>query len=135
MPYATVTELRTRYTRDGQDPFADYDDADLAQALAGASGEIDSWRPQGELSTAALVVLKDKCLTLARLLVYADAALNETHPIVREALAVRAWLRALSTGAVQLPSSDVAASGPTAPQVAAPAVVFGSAWASRFNPP
>jgi phage gp36-like protein len=135
MSYATVAELRARYLQEGTDPFASRSDAELGQALDGASGEIDSWRPQGEPSAAALMVLKDKCLTLARLLAYPDAALDETHPIVREALAVRAWLRALSTGAVQLPSSDVAASGPTAPQVAAPAVVFGSAWASRFNPP
>lgn len=132
MPYATVAELRARYTRDGQDPFAEYADADLAQALASASAEIDSWCPQITLGTAALAVLNDKCLTMSRLAVYGDSALDATHPIVRDALAVRDWLKALSRGQVLLPADATAGTQRPGMRVRAPAATFSDDLMGRF---
>lgn len=106
MAYATAAELRLRYTVD-MDEFESREDAMLDRALAAASAEIDSWRPPGTPGTAALAVLTDKALTLGRMLVYQNEALDDGHPIVREGLAVRAWLRALAAGTVQLPIDPV----------------------------
>lgn len=138
MVYATATQLRARYRRslDDADEFAAHDDAHLERALAAAASELDSWRPAGVLSDAATAVLTDKCLTLARLHAHQDAALDESHPIVREALAVRDWLKALAAGRVVLPAADAVAlpaSGLSAPVVTAPAVVFGADWAERYS--
>lgn len=131
MSYATPAELRDRY-RVGidQDAFALRDDADLQAALDSASAEIDSWLPQGARSAAALAILRDKCLTLARMLLAQDQALDAAHPIVRDALAVRTWLRA----GLPLPTDAAdAAAGPQAPQVGAPPEVFGGAFLARFG--
>ncbi|MFZ1574443.1 MAG: hypothetical protein WAT36_04250, partial [Chromatiaceae bacterium] len=101
MSYASPAELRARFAQDRdpeRDEFLTHSDAHLAAALTAASAEIDSWRPAGDLGTAARAVLHDKCLTLARLLVHQDQPLEELHPIVREGLAVRAWLKALANG-------------------------------------
>lgn len=132
MAYANAAELRARY-RVGidRDEFAARDDADLTQALAAASAEVDSWRPPGTPGIAARAILAEKTLTLGRMLVYQDQALDESHPVVRDGLAVRAWLRALAAGAVQLPadaeevSSTVVA--PTRP------LVFGAAFDTRYT--
>ena len=134
MPYATAAALRTRYRRGDLDEFAAVADADLDQALTAASDEIDTWRPAGELGTAALAVLAGQCLPLARLHVYGDSALDPSHPIVREALAVRAWLKALAAGQVCLPSEPdgTAATATQTPQVSAPAEVFGADFLRRY---
>ena len=138
MAYATATDLRDRYRRGlDQDAFANLDDADLDQALVAASSEIDSWRPQAaDLGAAALAVLRDKTLTLARMHAYQDQALDDAHPIIRDAKEVRDWLKALSRGAVHLPVDGVGADtdlapSPAAPQVSAPAERFGADFLRR----
>jgi phage gp36-like protein len=106
MPYATPTELRARFTRDEDDEFAALADSELLTALEAATAEIDSYRPAAELSAAGTAVLKEKCLVLARMLVHRDAALEAIHPIVRDARAVRDWLRDLAAGRARLPAGD-----------------------------
>lgn len=134
MAYATAAQLRARYLQAsaGVDEFAAHDDAHLDRALAAATAEIDSWRPPGTLSDAATTILTDKCLTMARMIAQQDAALDETHPIVREALAVRDWLKALAAGRVSLPADD-AGNPPAAPQVSAPPAVFGADFLARYR--
>lgn len=102
--YATAAEIRTRYQRSGVDEFASFSDADLTQSLTAASAEIDSYRPAGGLSVTAEGVLRDKALTLARMLAHQDQALDDTHPIVRDGLAVRDWLNLLARGIISLPA-------------------------------
>jgi phage gp36-like protein len=102
--YATPLELRDRYRRDDVDEFAHIGDTDLAQALVAASAEVDSWLPGGDLSSEDTAVIKDKALTLARMLAHQDSALSVEHPIVRDAKEVRDWLKALAAGRVKLPS-------------------------------
>ena len=112
MSYATAAELRTRFKVGlDRDEFALRDDADLEQALAAATAEIDSWRPAGALSDAATAILRDRCLILARLVAHQDQALDDAHPIVRDAREVRAWLRALAAGTVGLPAGTDTAGG------------------------
>ncbi len=77
-------------------------DAHLSAALTAASAEIDSWRRPGSLSTDALAIVRDKCMVLARMLAHQDHALDDVHPIVRDGLAVRDWLRAVAAGRVLL---------------------------------
>ena len=134
MSYAVAAELRARYAQDPlRDEFAAHADAHLDQALAAASAEIDSWRPPVALGVAATAVLKDKCLTLARMLAHQDQPLEASHPIVREGLAVRAWLKALSAGAVRLPADpDAAAGGSGGPQASAPAPTFDAATLADY---
>lgn len=104
MSYASVQQLRERY-RSGIDlGFVQLDDSDLEEALRSASSEIDSWRPAGALSEAALDVLADKAMTLARMLAHKNDPLSTEHPIVRDGMAVRKWLEALASGRVLLPS-------------------------------
>ena len=111
MSYATPTELRERFMREMTDEFVTRPDAELQQALDAASREIDSYRPAGTLSTAAAGVLTEQCLVLARLLVHNDAALDGSHPIVRDARAVREWLRDLARGTARLPDDTDASAG------------------------
>lgn len=137
MSYATAEQLRDRYRQgiDG-DEFAARDDADLEQALAAAAEEIDSWRPAGSLSAADLDVLRGKALPLARAYVYKDHALDPTHPVISDAAAARAWLRALAAGFVRLPSAQVATAteaSPASPQVSAPEEVFGADFIKRHG--
>jgi len=137
MAYATPAELRDAY-RVGldRDELAHRDDADLARALERASAEIDSWRPAGDLSTADLAVLKSKVYPLARDLLYHDQALAPEHPVRAEAAAARRWLQALAAGGVRLPSHTATATEarPAAPQVSAPAEVFGADFRRRNRP-
>lgn len=132
MAYATAAELRSRYLQGpaGVDEFATRDDVDLDQALTAASAEIDSWRPLGLVSLAAADVLKDKCLILARMVIHQEEALDESHPIVRDAIEVRRWLRALAAGTVQLPGDDESAG---AVRSAARTLVYDDAWLARYT--
>lgn len=136
MAYATVAELRGRYagadSADGGELDL-YSDEAVQQALDDASAEIDSWRPQGTPSAEGLAVLKGKCMTLARLLVHQDQPLGELHPIVRDGREVRAWLRALASGQVSLPSGDSAAAAAAAPRVSAPTEAFGDDFLTRHG--
>ena len=102
MTWATVAELRARFGTE----FDSRADEDLSPALDAASLEIDSERPPRPVSAAGARVLKEKCLILARLHLYPDQALDDTHPVVREALGVRGWLKRLASGAVVLPSDQ-----------------------------
>lgn len=132
MPYASATELRQRYRRGlDRDEFAHLDDADIDQALSAASAEIDSWRPAGTFSVAAAAIIADKTLTLARMLAHQDSPLDDSHPVVRDAMEVRAWLKALAAGRVSLPADTTAAATTSpSPQVSAPAEVFGATFAA-----
>lgn len=131
MAYATAADLRLRYTIDS-DEFELRDDESLDRALLAASDEIDSWRPPGTLGIAALDVIKDKTLTLGRMLVYQNEALDGSHPIVRDGMAVRAWLRALAAGTVQLPI-DATADGITGTVVThTRSFIYDSAFDSRY---
>lgn len=132
--YATPADLRARYAQDEQrDEFAQHTDAHLAAALHAASAEIDSWRPSGELSTAARAVLAVKCLTLARMIVHQDHDLDATHPIVRDGLAVRDWLKAVAARRVALPSDvTTPATEVGLPAVSGPARVFGADLLGRY---
>jgi len=134
MAYATAAELRTRYRQglDGIDEFAEREDADLTQALEAASTEIDSWRPQGSVGTAALAVLRDRALTLARMLVYRAQVVDPDHPIVRDAMDVRDWLRRLAAGTVHLPTDATSAASPAAH---ARTMVYGDDWDLRYTQP
>lgn len=116
MAYATASELRDRYRtgETGTDEFELRSDGDLEQALAAASAEIDSYRPQGDLSPEGLDILRDKAMTLARMLAYQDQPLDDAHPVVRDGKSVRGWLVLLARGAVQLPVAD-GLSAPRAP--------------------
>jgi phage gp36-like protein len=112
--YGTAQALRDRFrTGIDRDDFARLDDADLEQALTSASSEINSWVPGGAaLTPEDITVLTDKALVLARMLAHHDSALSQEHPIVRDAMAVRTWLKALARGAVKLPSDrDTDATG------------------------
>ncbi|AUB81451.1 phage protein Gp36 family protein [Candidatus Thiodictyon syntrophicum] len=121
MVYATPVELRARYLVGlDQDEFALRDDANLEQALAAAAAEIDGYRLPGTPSPAALLILKDKCLTLARMLVNQDQALSAEHPIVRDGLRVFTWLKDLSRGVVKLPAADAEDVGGGADWASAP---------------
>jgi phage gp36-like protein len=136
MPYATPAELRARYAQDlDRDEFALHSDAQLGEALAAAGAEIDAWRPPGRLGTAALAVLRHQCLTLARMLAHQDQPLDAVHPIVREGLAVREWLRALAVGKVALPAAadESAPPGLDPPVVVAPPTAFGADFGRRFG--
>lgn len=137
MAYTTASALRERYRRglDG-DEFAGRDDADLEQAIAAASAEIDRWRPAGALTAADLAVLADVALPLARQAMYKESALDSTHPIVVDAANARAWLRALAAGTVRLPSSLVAGDAvPATPATDAPDSVFGPDFVRRYRGP
>lgn len=134
--YATASELRARYRRgdDRIDEFELRTDGDLTAALAAAGAEIDSYRPAGALSVAATAVLRDKCLTLARMLVHQDEALSEEHPIVRDGKAVRAWLVLLAKRIVLLPA-DVAADETDPPPVyAAPVRTLALGTLEGYDP-
>jgi hypothetical protein len=130
--YATPLDLRDRFRRgiDG-DEFALLSDEDLAGALTGASSEIDSWRKPGVLGIDALLILKEKCLILARLLANKDQALDSSHPVVRDAQEVRAWLKALLRNPELLPSAENTAVG----TIAAPTIdlVYGDAFSLAYN--
>lgn len=105
MAYATASELRTRYLQgaDLVDEFVTLEDADLTRALESASQEIDSYIPSVVITPRHLDILKDKCLTLGRMLAYTGQALDDTTPIVRDALSVRSWLVLWSTGKIVIP--------------------------------
>lgn len=111
--YATASEIRARYQRSGIDEFSGFSDADLTQSLTAASAEIDSYRPDGALSSAALDVLADKAMTLARMLAHQDQALSDLHPVVRDGLAVRKWLQLLARRVVSLPADPDAGAAST----------------------
>jgi phage gp36-like protein len=135
MAYAVAAELRARYRQGiaGIDELANRTDADLNQALVAASAEIDRWRPAGELGADASAVLRDVCLILGRMLAHQDEALGEDHPIVRDAIAARAWLRALAAGSVRLPVDEVAADGSGGASAAPVRVmVYDDAWSARY---
>jgi phage gp36-like protein len=123
MAYATAAELRERY-RQGidTDEFTEREDGELDLALQAAADEIDSYRPAGELTAAATAILRDKSLTLARMLAHQDAALDLVHPIVRDAQAVRDWLLLLARGVVHLPQADAASGGSGAEWQSVPTV-------------
>lgn len=118
MAYASVAELRERYAQDvNRDEFGHHTDEHLAQALRAASAEIDSWRRPGSLGPAAAAIVHDKCLALARMLAHQDHPLDAVHPIVRDGVAVRDWLRAVAAGRVLLEpeeSSGVVSGHPVA---------------------
>ena len=125
MSYATPDQLRARFRKGiDQDEFALRDDADLQQALDAATNEIDSYRPAGVPAPEALVVLADKCLMLARMLVNQDQALGAEHPIVRDGNRVLGWLKDLSRGAVHLPTG-AGDSGGTGASWSSTPTVFG----------
>lgn len=124
MSYATPIELRDRYRQGAllTDEFALRLDTDLVRALQAAADEIDSYRPQGELATEATAILRDKSLTLARMLLHQDEALGPEHPIIRDAEAVRAWLLLLARGTVRLPAGPGASGGSGAEWQSVPTV-------------
>ena len=132
MPYASSAELRARYSQglDGADEFAEREDADLDQALTAASTEIDSWRPQGVIGSAAVAILRDKAMTLARMLVYQAQTVDPDHPIVRDAMDVRDWLRRLATGTVHLPTDGTATAAPAAPTRT---MVYDADWLTDYS--
>jgi len=132
MAYASAAELRTRYRQglEGTDEFAEREDADLDQALAAASTEIDSWRPQGVVGAAGVAILRDKAMTLARMLVYQAQIVDPDHPIVREAMEVRDWLRRLASGSVHLPTDGTATAAPAAPTRT---MVYGADWLTDYS--
>ncbi len=132
--YATPEQLRTRYrTGDGEvDEFALRTDDDLEQALTAASAEIDSYRPAGTLSAAALAILADKCLILARMLLHSDQALGDDYPVVRDAKQVRRWLDLLARQAVRLPV-DAATAAPTATVAGTRALVYAEGFAAGYD--
>jgi phage gp36-like protein len=135
MSYATPSQLRERYRRGlDSDEFAAEDDAKLDSALNAAAVEIDSWRPAAVLSDAALEILADKALTLARLHLHQDEALDPIHPIVREAEAVRTWLKALSRGEVNLPINpeDPVPSSPVVP-LDTGRIIYNDAWSAKYR--
>lgn len=139
MAYATAGQLRERYfvgpSRD--DEFALRTDADLDAALAAASAEIDSYRQAGTPGAAALAILQDKCLILARMFAHQDQALDDAHPIVRDAKAVRSWLAMLAKGQVVLPppgpdegiDESIGASAAAPPR----AMVYGTDFAASYS--
>ena len=139
MPYASVAELRARYAREADyDEFSHHSDAHLGQALAAASQEIDSWRPPGALGALDTPILAEKALTLARMLAHQDGPiLDPGHPIVRDGLAVRDWLKALAAGRVRLPGGTdqsgqtIASAGAVA--TGAPARVYDAAWLEQYQ--
>lgn len=134
MSYATVMQLRDRFTRNGDDEFALREDEELALALTAASSEIDSYRPAGPLSVAAADILREKCLTLARMLAHQDEALDDAHPIVRDAKSVRHWLDLLARKQIELPV-DVAPGEPAPSGYAAPVrtLTLGAAFEAAYQ--
>jgi phage gp36-like protein len=136
MAYATPDALRARYrTGITEDEFALRDDADLEQALSAASAEIDSWRPAGVVSGAGAVVLSAKCMTLARMLVHQDQALDEAHPIVRDGREVRSWLRALAAGTVRLPADTADAGAAQRVAVIPRELTYGADFLTKYTMP
>jgi phage gp36-like protein len=117
--YATPEQLRLQT---GVEFELRLDDA-LQAALDDASQEIDSYRPAGSLSAEALDVLRLHCIRLARLGMYPDQALDETHPVLREARATRRWLGMLASGQVRLPAGDDSSGGTGAEWSS-----FGTVW-------
>lgn len=103
-------------------------DETLEQALQSGADEIDSHRP-GDLDEPtgerALAVLKRHNLTLARLALHPDQALDATHPVVREATATRAWLLRWSQGQVHLPVDAAPAGGGTGAAYTSGGTVWG----------
>ena len=102
MSYATPEQLRAATGVE----FELRTDEVLQAALDAATTEIDSYRPAGELAPEALPVLRHHCQVLGRLNLYRDQALDATHPVVREAIETRRWLRLLAGGQVALPQGD-----------------------------
>lgn len=135
MPYATPDDLRARYLRNGADDLALRADEDLAQALGAASREIDSYLPVTDLSDAARAILQDKCLTLARLLIHQNDALDDAHPIVRDGKEVRAWLKLLARGAVTLPGEAGEPITPAGIAAGTRPLVYDAAFAARYALP
>jgi phage gp36-like protein len=135
MAYATPSDLRDRYRQGENDEFSTLTDSDLDAYLGAASAEIDSWRPAGVVvNDAAAAVLKDKALTLARLLTYSQVALEDTYPAVREANEVRAWLRALSAGDVAFPGSDAGSdAGSIAPAATTRTITYDADWLASYT--
>lgn len=120
MTYASTDELRARYGTE----FEVRTDADLDAALADAARIIDGWLPAGDLSAAALTVLAGHQMILARRALYPDQALDEAHPIVRDARETLDWLKALAAGRVGLPADAAAAADAGTAEVAAEASVI-----------
>ncbi|WP_295579438.1 hypothetical protein [uncultured Lamprocystis sp.] len=120
---------------DSADEFTLRTDADLSAALESAASEIDRWRPAGLLSAAATAVLRDVSMTLARMLIHQDQALDVAHPIVREALEARAWLRALAAGTVRLPDDATtdAATATTTTRTGSPTRVYGDCFVAQYD--
>lgn len=111
MFYGTIADFRLAFASgedDEDDEFITRTDAYLEEALESASAEIDSYLPRTQLSAQAILIVTRKCYLLARLFVYKDQALDQTHPVIREAENVRKWLRYLSQGTVTLPGDDLA---------------------------
>lgn len=135
MAYATAADLRDRYRQgiDGSDEFAFREDADLDQALAAASAEIDRWRPPGDIGAAAMAVLRDVAMTLGRMVAHQDQALSEDHPAIRDAKEARTWLRALAAGTVRLPGNAAIVISPVA--ASQRTMVYDDAWMARFEIP
>ena len=102
--YAAPEQLRNRFQQGDVDEFALRTDEELEQALLSASYEIDSYRGTTIISAAGELILADKCLTLARMIANQDQALDITHPMIREATAVRDWLQLWSKKVVNLPT-------------------------------
>jgi phage gp36-like protein len=117
--YATPEQLRLQT---GVEFELRTDDA-LQAALDDASQEIDSYRPAGSLSAEALDVLRLHCIRLARLGMYPDQALDQTHPVLRDALATRRWLVLLAKDDVHLPAGDDSSGGTGAEWSS-----FGTVW-------
>ena len=68
---------------------------------------------------------------LARLMLYQDQQIDEGHPIVREALAVRAWLMLLGRGTIRLPADAETPSTPAAPTRT---MVYDDDWSTLYEP-
>lgn len=111
MSYATPAEMRARFRSRDEDEFGLHSDAELQTALTAASRELDSYRPAGTLAPEGLLILAEKTLVLARMLVYQDQALGAEHPIVRDGQRILDWADKLARGELSLPAGSDASGG------------------------
>lgn len=122
MSYATAEQFRARYPE-----FVGAQDADVAVALDVAATDIKGYLPPGEYSADALAILADRSLPLARLALYQDEALDQTHQAIRDAETVRTWLRMVARGEVKLELTEDGETKTQGVAVKARAAVF-SSW-------
>lgn len=104
MSYATVQQFRDRY--EAVPGFTALADSAVQQALDAATVELDGYLPRGQWTDETLAILAHRSLPLARMVLYADETLSEEHQAVRDAEAVRSWLRLVAAGSIQLATEE-----------------------------